>query len=370
MKLLVSSLTLLAASAAMAITVAEAKLLAPGSTVTIENVRLVTDTDLVNNVTLRDVVVDDPTGGVTIFGSNAAMDTLMAGISVGDRFTVTGVTGSFNGKFQLLAPFTSSNIQDVNQPVPFLYVNMSDFQDNIVTAEGYESRLVRVGPVNFVDSGTFAGLTNYSITDGTLSTVSRVSTTTQNLVGMEIPPGPVLLSGIFSQFDSTDPRTGGYQLLLRSRTDVKRVAFPTGAFVDSGEAFQGDVASLAVSDNNEFSLLSDSITLAGSAVISGSVPAEVLTIEVVMESRADRLGIAEQVQIKNWSTGNWLSIGGRIATGSDSFWNSATVANSVPFRRFDGEVQSRISWNPVNDEDPSQDGWALALDRVLFAYEQ
>ena len=35
---------------------------------------------------------------------------------------------------------------------------------------------------------------------------------------------------------------------------------------------------------------------------------------------------------------------------------------SVPRARANQTVRARISWNPINDEDPSQDGWLHYLD--------
>ena len=77
----------------------------------------------------------------------------------------------------------------------------------------------------------FAGLTNYTVTDGMHDVVVRVSTTTQSLVGQPIPTGPVNLSGIFTEFDGSDPLPGvagtGYELALLDNSSITAVPEPS-----------------------------------------------------------------------------------------------------------------------------------------------
>lgn len=351
------------------ITIAEARALAPGSTVTIENVRLISDIDLVNSTSFRDVEVDDATGALTIFGGNAAMDTLLAGVTVGDRFTLTGVTGNFNGKFQIGTPFSAENIQDLNLPIASVRTVATDYQDGSATAEGLESRLVRIGPVSFVDSGNFAGLTNYTLTDGFLNVVSRVSSGLQDLVGDQIPTGPVFAYGIFGQFDSTDPRDGGYQLLLRARMDVRRIATISSISIDQGELFSGDLNSVLASDDDSYSLFSDATSLTASAIIETTVPTGATFLSMVGETSVARNGIAETLQFRNWNTNGWITASGRTSTSTDTEWQGGRLATTNPIVRSDGLVNVRIRWQPINDEDPSQDGWLHTIDAAWVTYE-
>ena len=101
----------------------------------------------------------------------------------------------------------------------------ADYQDASGTAEGLESMLVSLNDVSFADAGgTFNGSQNYTVTDGVNDVTVRVSTGDLDLVGTTIPTGQYNLTGIFSQFDGSDPRDGGYQLLLRSTADIEPVS--------------------------------------------------------------------------------------------------------------------------------------------------
>lgn len=351
------------------ITIAQAKVAPVNTIVTIEGVRLVTDVDLVNNNTLRDAVVDDPSGGLTIFGPNVAMDVLLDGVSVGDKFTLTGVVGTFNGKFQILTPFSKSNILDLNQPVVPINTSAADFQDQSPTAELLESRLVRIFPVQFVESGTFLGLTNYTLTDGSRTVATRVSTTFQDLVNTPIPTGLVMVSGIFSQFDSTEPRDGGYQLLLRTTSDIVRIASPTGITAATGDYFEGDLSSVLSSDDSRYSLFNDIDSLGASAMIDGSLPLGATTLSMLLETSVGRLGLAEQVKFRNWGNGQWITVSGRVATPVDTEWTTTKLTNATQFQRLDGMVQALISWQPINDEDPAQDGWLHGIDLIYWLFE-
>jgi hypothetical protein len=75
--------------------------------------------------------------------------------------------------------------------------------------------------VSFDQTGNFAASTNYTVHIGSSSVIARVSTADLDLVGQPIPTGPVKLTGIVSQFDTTSPHNGVYEILLRSMTDIQ-----------------------------------------------------------------------------------------------------------------------------------------------------
>lgn len=240
--LFVSTLTLLAsATASMAITIAQARLEPLGTVVTIEGAVIVSATDLINSANSKGFQIQDATGGLTVHGNNADIDPLLAIAGEGDEITITGTTGTFNGLFQLVVPSLSViKTGSPGLPAPTL-VTTADFVDNSPTAEGHESKLVKLvngsAGVQFthVLSGStwnalapgakFAGVTSYRVTDvgGSGVALVRVSTGQLNLIGVTIPTAPIMVTGVFSQFDSTDPRTGDYQLLVRSLADIQYV---------------------------------------------------------------------------------------------------------------------------------------------------
>lgn len=213
------------AASANAITIAEARALAVGTAASVQNVKIVSMVDLISSGSSKSFQIQDASGAATVFGSNAVIDGLLAGLSDGSTMDLDGTTGTFNGLFQFVAPLAVSNTA-AGAPVTPTTVVATDFLDDSPTAEGFESMLVALNNVSFTDVGTFAGNTNYLVTDGVNQVTVRISTNDLNMIGDAIPMGPVNLTGIFSQFDSSDPRTGGYQLLLRSRDDITAVPEP------------------------------------------------------------------------------------------------------------------------------------------------
>jgi hypothetical protein len=79
--------------------------------------------------------------------------------------------------------------------------------------ETYEGMLIRVNNVQFTTSGTFAGNTNYIVTDGTNTLTVRIDADT-DIPGNPIPAGPVDIIGILGQYGTT------YQLLPRYLSDI------------------------------------------------------------------------------------------------------------------------------------------------------
>ncbi|HMS54459.1 MAG TPA: hypothetical protein PKA27_03585 [Fimbriimonadaceae bacterium] len=368
MRLLVFCLAVLPAFAS-AMTIAQAKAQPIGTLVTIDNVRLVSDVDLVNSSTYRDCTVDDATGGMTIFGTNAEVDAVLSGVTVGDRFTITGRTDYFNGKFSLLTPYTRSGFQNLNLAVHPIPVRVADMQDGSWLAEALESRLVRLGPATFVSPVNFIGLTNYEVTDGSQVATCRIATVFLEMVNDPMPTGPVYLYGILNQFDQVNPFDGGYQLLPRYRRDIRRIASLNSVIVDNGELFDGDLNSVLSDDGSTLTLFNDPTTLQASVVFAAFIGADLpVGMSMIGKTSVQRPGIAEQHQFKNWSGNQWVTAGGRVATLNDEFWECPRVTGAQ-WRRNDGRIEGRILWQPINDEDPSQDGWLHSVDQMHLLYD-
>ena len=204
-----------------AITLSDARLLPPGTDVTIEGAVISSTTDLINSNTSKSFQIQDATGGATVYGTNAQIDGLLAGLAEGDEVTITGSTGLFNGLFQLQGPFSATKTGSPGVPAP-VAVTTAYFQDGAPAAEAYESMLVTLSNVQFQETGNFA-YGNYHVSDGIRTVLVRVSTTQLDLVGQPIPTGFVSITGILSQYDTADPRDGGYQLLPRKLADIVSV---------------------------------------------------------------------------------------------------------------------------------------------------
>ncbi len=191
-KLLLLLLALVSYNLQAQITIAEARGMALGETVTVEGIVL-------NGETLGNGrFLQDATGAISSFGNGIESTT------IGDYISITGELSEYNGLLQI-SPIASFEILgSFPTPTP---------QDISVSqiGEDTESELVSVENVTFSATGTFESGT-YEITDasGTSIIYLRFS---NPLVGTEIPTGEVSMVGIVSQFND-------HQLLPRDFEDV------------------------------------------------------------------------------------------------------------------------------------------------------
>lgn len=216
---------------AQCLTIDAVRALPPGTPVRICNVVLSSNTNLINSPTNKSFQIQDGSGGdgqsgLTVFGTSDLIDTQFAGTNEGDQIDLQGTTGVFNGLIQLQngqpkALALSRNDSPPSPGIPAaVVVTSADFQEDSPTAEGYESEIVRLECVLFLETGNFAAATNYTVTDGNGLVVVRITTGQQlDIIGQPIPTTPVSITGIHSQFDGSFPFTGGYQLQPRTWAD-------------------------------------------------------------------------------------------------------------------------------------------------------
>ncbi len=198
-----------------------------GSEVQVCSVIITNVIDSISSATTKGIHAQDFSGpagaerGVTLVGGTADVDAILAGAALGDSVDIEGVTSDFNGLRQLSNSATFSLRLVANNgpavlPTPVL-ITCADLATGSLTAEAYESVLVKLDCVAFTDGdgvAAFAGSMNYTVTDGTNSCTVRIPTTAINGVGTLIPTDAVSVTAILSQYDSSTPYDGGYQLLL------------------------------------------------------------------------------------------------------------------------------------------------------------
>ncbi len=162
----------------------------------------------------------DSTGGISLFSGNDFGYTVLEG----DEVVVQGEIEHFNGLGQI-APDTLYLVSSGNPLVDPLPVTMLD--------ETTESELVVLECVTMVDTldwpTTAGGSVNFDVTDGTNTFTIRIDSDT-DLNGSPAPTSYFNLVGIGGQFDSSDPRTEGYQLLPRYLADVIESGAPEAGF--------------------------------------------------------------------------------------------------------------------------------------------
>lgn len=184
------------------ITIAEARALGEGSTVTVTGI--VTNGSEFGS-SLR--YFQDASGGLAGYSST------LSSVKRGDSILITGTLKLYANLMEL-DPVTSLTVVGSNYDLPdpeVIYPN-----DMIESREG---TLVKIENLEFDSpSGTFAGGSNYSFTANGQSGTMRTNNNS-DIVGEPVPTGMVSLTGIVGQYDWDDPNDG-YQLLIRDKQDL------------------------------------------------------------------------------------------------------------------------------------------------------
>lgn len=145
----------------------------------------------------------------------------------------------------------------------------------------------------------------------------------------------------------------------------KWVQSPTSITVIQGEDLSGGTAELWGSDNQYHSFLSDALSL--SAEVEYSMPSPFgggTGLSFHMEYNVERLGLAVEVRQLNHNTNSFVLFFGGTASGTDASINH-TFSTNVP-QYLSGPVTARVKFTPINDEDPSSDGWGHNVDEVYW----
>ena len=244
-------------------TIADARNLSIGQTVTIKGV--VTSGSELGNIRY----VQDATGALPIFGNG--LNSLLRGDSV----TATGPLLDFSGLLEIspVSNFTDHGAAIGGLPTP-LIVPITSVNESI------EAQLIRLDNVTFVQTGNFAtgtsGGTTVQVSDGTNTLDVRINYST-NIDNTAIPTGPVSIVGLVGQFNAN------YQIVPRDLNDIFPYVAPAREInvkmagltvLNNGTYVVGDVASTTVTIENYGSqnLTVSATTLSGtnSADFSGT----------------------------------------------------------------------------------------------------
>lgn len=164
------------------------------------------------NTGLQFTIIDDQNDGIAVF---TPMD-LGYTVSEGDRVVLKGTIAQFNG----LAQMQPVEVNLISQQNPL-------FDPTVVTdlIESTESQLIRftsvsiVDPADWTNSGT--GF-NVRVTDG-VSTFNMRIDDNVDLYGTDPPEGAFQLTGLGTQFDTSEPYDEGYQIMPRSQADISKI---------------------------------------------------------------------------------------------------------------------------------------------------
>lgn len=157
--------------------------------------------------------IQDGNFGINVFSS---ADTF--GMVRGNVYALSGAITQFNGLTEILPP-AIANVVDLgagSAPAPLLIT----VPDLLANAEAYEGRLIRVSGLTGI-AGTWSPGLSRNAQDGDGNALDiRI----QSGSAATTEPGyPADITGIFGQFDTSAPRTAGYQIMPRDDADVSGV---------------------------------------------------------------------------------------------------------------------------------------------------
>lgn len=143
----------------------------------------------------------------------------------------------------------------------------------------------------------------------------------------------------------------------------KKEGKPNKVFTDLGELFVGTQSSCDESDDDYWSVFNDADSLGAAVGIesftTNTAPTAIL---FTFEGSVARPGLAQVISMLDYDNGLYVVVQGQVATTSDSTVTTTVTSNPGRFVSDDRDMRVRISWNPINDEDPAQDGWLHNAD--------
>ena len=157
--------------------------------------------DFDGNEGISFTIIDNNNDGINVFNFDDVSDYV---VNEGDKITVLGKIGQFNGLTQVFA-----------DSILVLESGLETVTPTIVTAldESTEAQWITIENVNFVDPiATFpSGSNNIDVTDGTNIFTLRIDSDTDIPEGAA-PQVDFSVTGVGGQYDNSDPYDSGYQL--------------------------------------------------------------------------------------------------------------------------------------------------------------
>ncbi|HMS56265.1 MAG TPA: hypothetical protein PKA27_12775 [Fimbriimonadaceae bacterium] len=202
---------------------------------------------------------------------------------------------------------------------------------------------------------TAAGITTFYATTATTNTTAP----NQLLVVSDLGPGST------ATVLATSPTNTIFRGVAWTPEAGSSVINPSGYTVLDGEEFEGDLNSLVSSDDNKLCVFNDPTTLNAGVQFDGSTTVtNPGTFKFRFEYNVARPGLAYAASLYRWTTGAYVFAGGNTATTSDTSVEIVLSSNRSDYVGNAGALRSKVAFGPINDEDPSQDGWLHCFDVV------
>jgi phosphatidylserine/phosphatidylglycerophosphate/cardiolipin synthase-like enzyme len=306
--------------------------------------------------------MQDETGGIVCYGSGFS-----GSVNVGDDVTVVGTVTHFNGLVEL-TPVEVVETHATGVDVEPIEVTCTQISNQGAGGEPYEGMLVRVNGVLVNGTGTWAGNTNYDITDSSGSTVIRIDTNCE-LVGTPIPADAFDIIALVGQYDFSAPHHSGYQVLPRFTEDLIVSAGPG----ISGGPWESDHQTDSITLSWETGNPGTTIIIWG---VEDGVEADSLEIEVLTTEHEYTLSGLDA------GTPHWARVGSANESGANmtgTYWFSTVSDPSSPGTIevfFTQDIESEVAAEgneAIGNHDVKQeiidliDGAQNTLDLALYS---
>ena len=164
--------------------------------------------------------IQDNSAGISIFGSSFSDS-----VQIGDEVLVSGTVTQFNGLNQLEFPLLHDILSSGNIVEPILATPYDLAHDGQGGFENFEGSFVRLNGVLVTElNGTLVSnwaYKNYRLTGSNPGdTVQIRIDNNTNIIGSVAPAGRFDVVGVLSQFKTSLPFIGGYQVMPRMSTDI------------------------------------------------------------------------------------------------------------------------------------------------------
>jgi phosphatidylserine/phosphatidylglycerophosphate/cardiolipin synthase-like enzyme len=160
------------------------------------------------------VYLQDETAGIAWYNGPLMADEWLVGAIIGDSIVLTGEIGNFNNMLQIVNDSYFEIFPESNREIEPIEITIEQMNTG-----DYEGLLAKISELEFEAAGTFAGNTNYVITDATAEGELRIDQNT-NISGTLIPNGPVEVTGAVGRFQNT------HQILPRFTDDIEILSGP------------------------------------------------------------------------------------------------------------------------------------------------
>ncbi len=184
--------------------------------------------------------IRDSTDGIGVFSSSTSIG--YTTVREGDSLHVIGIVGEFNGLVQMGGVLDTIIVVDSSRVIsaPVVVDSLGEYT---------ESELIKIECVKLVNpaqwTGTGSGFTP-DITNGTTTFALRIDNDV-DLYALPAPTGYFSVVGLGGQFDSSVPKTAGYQILPRYAADIIPIAAPAVSFTADTISVSEAAASVTVS---------------------------------------------------------------------------------------------------------------------------